>query len=81
MKSSTSESKPVQSRCIVEIPGWARQEERLSGSKLKQAFLIDSDAELFMYLHLCSSMYQVRLMKISMSQPGLNLRFMEGENQ
>ena len=49
MKSSTSESKPVQSRCIVEIPGRARQEERLSCSKLKQVFLIDSDAELFMY--------------------------------
>ena len=29
---------------------WARHEERLSRSKLKQAFLIDSDAELFMDL-------------------------------
>ena len=46
-----------QSRSKDEIPSWARQEERLSRSKLKQAFLIDSDAEHFMYLHLCSSMY------------------------
>ena len=46
-----------QSRSKVEIPGRARREERLSRSKLKKAFLIDSDAELFMYLHLCSSMY------------------------
>ena len=50
MKSSTSESKPFQSRSKGEIPGWARRKERLSRSKLKQAFLIDSDAELFMYL-------------------------------
>ena len=46
-----------QSRSKDEIPGRARREERLSRSKLKQAFLIDSDAELFMYLHLCSSLY------------------------
>ena len=32
------------------IPGRARRKERLSCSKLKQAFLIDSDTELFMYL-------------------------------
>ena len=31
----------------IEIPGRARREEWLSRSKLKQAFLIDSDAELF----------------------------------
>ena len=49
MKSSESESKPFQSRSIGEIPGRARREERLSRSKLKQAFLIDSDAERFMY--------------------------------
>ena len=30
--------------------GRARRKERLSRSKLKQAFLIDSDGELFMYL-------------------------------
>ena len=32
-----------------EIHGQARRKERLSRSKLKQAFLTDSDAELFMY--------------------------------
>ena len=53
MKSSASESKPFQSRSKGEIPGRARQKERLSRSKLKQAFLIDSDAELFMYLSQC----------------------------
>ena len=42
-----------QSRSKGEIPGWARRKERLSRSKLKQAFLIDSDAELFMYLIQC----------------------------
>ena len=53
MKSSASESKPFQSRSKGEIPGRARRKERLSRSKLKQAFLIDSDAELFMYLIQC----------------------------
>ena len=48
MKSSASESKAFQSRSKGEIPGRARRKERLSRSKLKQAFLIDSDAELFM---------------------------------
>ena len=33
-----------------EIPGRARRKERLGRSKLKQAFVIDSNAELFMYL-------------------------------
>ena len=47
MKSSASESKPFQSRSRGEIPGQARRKELLSRSKLKQAFLIDSDAELF----------------------------------
>ena len=42
--------KAVPSRSKGEIPGRARRKERLSRSKLKQAFLIDSDAELFMYL-------------------------------
>ena len=50
MKSSASESKPFQSRSKGEIPGRARPKEWLSHSKLKQAFLIDSDAELFMKL-------------------------------
>ena len=43
------ESKPFQSYSKGEIPGWARRKERLSRSKLKQAFLIDSDAKLFMF--------------------------------
>ena len=50
MKRTVSESKPFQSRYKCEIPGRARRKERLSRSKLKQAFLIDSDAEHFMYL-------------------------------
>ena len=53
MKSSASESKPFQSRSTVEIPGPAWREERLSRSKLKKAFLIDLDAELFAYLIQC----------------------------
>ena len=52
MKISASESKPLQSRSKDEIPGRAGRKERLS-SKLKQAFLIDSDAEPFMYLIQC----------------------------
>ena len=50
MKSSASESKPLQSRSRAEIPGQARREERLGRSKLKEPFLIDSDPDLFMYL-------------------------------
>ena len=50
MKSSASESKPFQSRSKGEIPSRAKRKERLSRSKLKQACLIDSDAERFMYL-------------------------------
>ena len=53
MKSSASKSKPFQSRPNGEIPGRARRKEQLSRSKLKQAFLIDSDAELFMNLTPC----------------------------
>ena len=53
MKNSASESKPFQSRSKGEIPGRARRKERLSRSKLKQAFLIDSDVELFMNLIQC----------------------------
>ena len=50
MKSSASESKPFQRSLEGELPGRARRKERLSRSKLKQAFLIDSDAELFLNL-------------------------------
>ena len=51
MKSSASESKQFQRRSKGEILGQARGKERLiSRSKLKEPFLIDSDAELFMYL-------------------------------
>ena len=53
MKSSASISKPFQSRSKGEIPGVVRRKEQLSRSKLKKAFLIDSDAELFMYLIQC----------------------------
>ena len=45
--------KPFQSRSRGEIPGRAKQKQRLSRSKLKQAFLIDSVAELFMCLIQC----------------------------
>ena len=43
----------VQSRSKGEIPGRARGKERLSRSKLKKAFLTDSDAKLFMYFIQC----------------------------
>ena len=49
MKSSASESKPFQSRSKGEILDRTRPKERLSRSKLKKAFLIDSDAEIFVY--------------------------------
>ena len=52
-ENSVSESKPFQSGSKGEIHGRARRKERLSRSKLKQAFLVDSDAELFMYLIQC----------------------------
>ena len=50
MKSSASESKPFKNRSKGEIPGRAGRKQRLSRSKLKPAFVIDSDAELFKYL-------------------------------
>ena len=50
IKSSASESKPLQSRSRVGIPGQARQGERLGRSKLKEPFLIDSYTELFINL-------------------------------
>ena len=53
MKNSASDSKPLKSRSKGKMHGQARRKERLSRSKLKQAFLIDSDAELFMYLIQC----------------------------
>ena len=53
LKSSASESKPFQSRFKGEIPSRARRKKRLSHSKLKQAFLTDSDAELFVLLIQC----------------------------
>ena len=64
MKSSASESKPFQSRSKCEIPGRVRRKERLSRSKLKQAFPIDSNDELFMYLIQCirfGSLEELRL--------------------
>ena len=71
MKSSASESKPFQSRSKGEIPGRARRKERLSRSKLKQGFLIDSDVELFKY---SIQYYKFRFMICSASEPGLNRR-------
>ena len=53
MESSATESKPFQSCSKYEIHGWTRLKEPLSRSKLKQAFLTDSDAELFMYSIQC----------------------------
>ena len=53
MKSSAFESEFFKSRFKGEIPRPARRKERLSRSKLKQTFLINSDAELFMYLIQC----------------------------
>ena len=50
MKGSTSVSKPFQSRSTVKISAWARCEERLGRSKLKQVLIIDSDTERFMHL-------------------------------
>ena len=58
IKSSASESKPFQSSSKGEIPGRARRKERLSRSKLKHAFLVDSDAELFMYLNVLGSAHE-----------------------
>ena len=43
MKISASELKPFESHLKVKIPNQARQEEWLSCSKLKQAFLINSN--------------------------------------
>ena len=58
MKSSASESKPFQSRSKGEIPGRARRKERPSRSKLRQAFLVDSDVELFMYFKVLGSAHE-----------------------
>ena len=54
MKGSASEFKAFQGRSKVEFPaalGEKIRKERLSRSK--QAFLIDSDTELFMYFFQC----------------------------
>ena len=58
IKRSASESKPFQSRSKGEIPGRARRKERLGRSKLKQAFLVDSDAELFMHFNVLGSAHE-----------------------
>ena len=78
MKSSASTSKPFQSRCKGEIPGRGTQKERLSRSELKQAFLTDSDAELFVYLIQCIRFgsWKVRcLNRALVSLASLRLRF------
>ena len=66
----SSESKPFQSRSKGEILGQARKKERLSRSELNQAFLTDSDAELFVYLIQC---IRFGVMKSSVSEPGLSV--------
>ena len=53
MKSSASKSKPFQSRSKGEIPGRAGRKELLSRSETDVPNIIDSDAELFMYLIQC----------------------------
>ena len=53
-ENSVSESTPFQSGSKGEIHGRARRKERLSRSKLKQAFLVDSD---FRDFHVLNSMY------------------------
>ena len=58
MKSSASESKPFQSRSKGEIPGRAKRKERPSRSNLRQAFLVDSDVELFMYFKVLGSAHE-----------------------
>ena len=49
-KKNGAEIKAIPNRSKVEIPGRARREERLIRSKLKKAFLIDSDIALSIYL-------------------------------
>ena len=67
-KSSASESKPFQSLPKGEILSQARQKEQLNRSKLKQAFLCRT-------FDVLNSMCQVRLMKRSVSEPGLTITF------
>ena len=50
MKSVAESMLFMQSCSRFKIPGQARKEERLGRSKLKEPFLTDSDAKLFMYL-------------------------------
>ena len=53
IKCLATESKAFQGRSNSKVPARLGEKNRLSRSKLKQAFLIDSDAELFMYLIQC----------------------------
>ena len=68
-----SESKASQSPSKCEISGRARQKQRLSRSKLKQAFLSDSDAELFLYLRQCMTFgwWKVRLKGLKNGQKAI----------
>ena len=72
MKGSGSESKLFQSRSTGEILSQARRKERLSSSKLKQAFLIDSDAEFFMYLIHCIRFGSWKVRRLNQAQNCLN---------
>ena len=80
MKSSASESKAFQSRSKGEIPGRARWKEWLSCSKLKQAFLIDSDAELFMYLIQCTRFGSWKVRRLNQALVWLYFKNMTREN-
>ena len=74
MKSSSSELKPFQSRSKGEISGRARRKERLSRSKLKQEFLIDSDAELFMYLIQCIRFGSWKVRRLNRAKSWLSMK-------
>ena len=70
MKSSASESKAFQSRSKGEIPGRARRKERL--------FQIETGVPNWFRrrtFHVLNSMYLVRLMKSTVSEPGLTSWF------
>ena len=71
MKSSASESKPFQSRSKSEILGQARRKERLS-----QTFLIDSDAELFMYLIQCIRFGSRKVRRLNRAWGTCDFRYM-----
>ena len=58
-----------------EILGQARRKERLSRSQLKQAFLIDSDAEPFMYLIQCIRFGSLKVRRLNRALISINLTY------